>query len=115
MAKTILVAVALLSGGLLVKDVLKPFEVQPGEELTTKKLEQLGLSEADIASLKDKGSIAEIDVREAEATADVDDSALKAAIARAEKAEGEVKTLTDNVDQLTKDLAEATKPKPGAA
>lgn len=111
MSKTILVAVALLSGGVFVKDALKSFEVQPGEELTKTKVDQLGLSKDDIAALKANGSIAEVDVREAEAEAVADDSALKAAVARAEKAEGEVKTLTDTVASLEKDLAEATKPK----
>ena len=115
MSKTILIAVAMLSGGLLVKDALVAFEVEPGEELTKSKIEKLGLSAADVDDLRAKGSIEEVEVREAEADAAVDDAALKAAVARADQAESEVKALTETGAGLEKDLAEATKPKSAAA
>lgn len=108
----ILVAVGMLAGGLTVKDKFVPFSVKDGEELTPEKIEKLGLSKADVADLKERGAIIDLDVRAAEdGDTDAADSTLADAIARAEKAEGEVKTLTDKVAALEKDLAEATKPK----
>ncbi len=112
--KKILVAIAVLTGGVVVKGVTVPFEVEPGEELTAKKAEKLGLDEKAIEGLIERGSVGLIDVREAEEDSDSAEE-LAAAVTRAEKAEGEVKTLTDKVAELEKDLAEATKPKAPAA
>jgi uncharacterized protein (UPF0335 family) len=112
----ILVAVGMLAGGLTVKDKFVPFSVKDGEELTPDKIEKLGLTKADVDDLKERGAIMDVDVRAAEdGDADASDTALAAALDRAEKAEGEVKTLTDKVAELEKDLAEATKPKAAAA
>ena len=113
--KKILVAIAALSGGIMVNKEIVGFEVHPGEELSTEKIKKLGLSEDHLKLLQESGAIGEVEVREAEADAAVDDAALKAAVARAEKAESEVKVLTETVAGLEKDLADATKPKSAAA
>ena len=110
MAKTILVAVALLSGGVLVKDKLEAFEVEPGDELTEAKMKKLGLSADDVEELMAKGSVEEVKVREAESSAPVDDKALAAANKRADDAEAKLVTLQGEVDQLKVDLETATKP-----
>ena len=84
--------------------------------MTEAKAKKLGLDEKAVEELIERGQIAQVEARVAE-TGDAagDAKAVAAALERAEKAEADVKTLTDTVDKLTKDLAEATKPKPAAA
>lgn len=116
MSKTIMVAVALLSGGVLANGTLQAFEVKPGEEVTEAKAKKLGLNEAGVKAAIELGQIAEVEARVAESGDSAGDGeALADAVTRAEKAEGQVKALTDKVVALEKDLAEATKPKTGAA
>ena len=109
--KMILVAAVTLSGGTKAKDgAIKPFEAAPGTELTSKVLEALGLDDDAVAALIERGTIAEMDVRAAEAPTGASDNsaALKAANARADAAEA-------RVAELEADLAEATKPADPAA
>ena len=63
MSKKILVAVALLSGGIAAATGSKPFEVNPGEELTDAKAKKLGLDEASVEALIERGQIAEVEAR----------------------------------------------------
>ncbi len=112
MAKTIMIATALIAGGVLAKSgSLEPFEVKPGEELTEAKCKKLGLTEDDVATLIDKGTIEEVPVRTAEEASAADDgAALAAANKRADDAEAQVKELTAKVSALEADLAKATEP-----
>lgn len=110
MAKTkaILVATRQLRGGVKDKnDVIVRSTLEAGEELTAEKAKALGLIDADVKTLTESGALVEQDARVAESDGGV---ALAAAIARAEKAEGEVKALTAKVTDLEAQLAAAKKP-----
>ena len=100
-AKTtkILVAVGELRGGATV--------VNDGEELTAAKAKAIGLDEDAIAGLLERGTLVEVSARQAEGGGDYGGAALADAIARAEKAEGEVA-------ELKKQLAEAAKKQTGS-
>lgn len=100
MAKStkILVATRELTGGAK-KDA--PVTVKSGDELTPDKAKELGLSGKDIDALKLRGDIVEVEARVADTGSKGDNAALKAAEERAEKAEAEVATLTEQVEALT--------------
>lgn len=94
----ITVAVEELTGGSKKGEFVK---LAAGEELTAEKVKAFGLTKDDIEDLKTRGKIVEIDARVAEAGSKGESAELKDAIARAEKAEGEVATLTEQVEKLT--------------
>ncbi len=97
-ATVILIAVGELSGG--------GITLADGEELTAEKAKKIGLEPDDIADLVTKGKLMEVSVRQAET---IGSDELGDAIARATAAEGEVKTLTAQVADLTAKLEAATK------
>ncbi|MBA3055115.1 MAG: hypothetical protein FP826_09310 [Sphingomonadales bacterium] len=95
----ILLAVGeLVGGGRVIAD---------GEELTADKIAALKLGEDDVAGLIKRGKIAEAWARAVEA---VGAPELAAAVARAETAEAKAAALQQQVDELTGQLAEATRP-----
>lgn len=92
--------------------------VSPGDQITAAVKKELGLKEADIVELIDKGAIAEVSVH-AETVADDADAvaALAAETKRADDAEGKLADETKRADdaeakvaELEKQLEEATKP-----
>lgn len=83
-----------------------------GDELTAAKATELGLDDATVADLVERGSLERVTARVA---ASVDGAALAAAIARAETAEAKVVELTAELADVNAALAEATKPAEPAA
>lgn len=103
----IIVAVGALYGGVLNKDKTRvPAELANGEELTEAKAAALGLDEAAIESLLERGALIEIDVRAAEA-AGGDTAELEAELAAETKRADDAET---KVKDLEVKLAAATKP-----
>lgn len=102
-----------------------PIELPGGEELTAAKIEEFGLTDADVQSLVDSGHLTKIEVRAAGssavgenadlATALAENADLKAQLADADKdakeADEHIDQLEKQVAELTAQLAEATKPK----
>lgn len=72
-----------------------------GDELTAEKIKALGLSKDDIADLKARGKVVEVDARVADTGSKGDDAALKAAEDRAIAAETKVAELSEEVEKLT--------------
>lgn len=81
--------------------------LKAGEEFTPDAAEKLGIDDAEAAKLLERGHLVEADVRSAEPVHVGDAKDLKAANARADKAEAEVKTLTEKVAALEKQIADA--------
>lgn len=109
----ILVAMVLLSGATKAKDGrLTPFSVQPGTELTDAVIAQLGLADAEVAALLEKGAIAEVAARVA-SSADVDAAAADLAELEAELA-AETKRA-DDAEAKVKDLEAKLAAKPAGA
>lgn len=95
-----------------------------GEEMTDELVKKFGLSKKDVQTLIDERKLITVDVRAAASTGGADAAALAEANKRADDAEADyaelekhvetletkIKEQGEQIDKLTADLAEATKP-----
>jgi len=81
--------------------------IADGDELTAEKLAALKLEDEDVAELIERGKIARVLARQAEA---VGADELASALARADTAETKVAELQKEVDELKTKLAASSKP-----
>jgi hypothetical protein len=80
------------------------FTLQAGEEFTDKIAKKLGIDDAEAGTLKGRGVLVEVEARTAEPVTDGDAAALEEAIARAEKAEADLKAANDKLADLQKQI-----------
>lgn len=80
------------------------FTLKAGEEFTDKAADNLGIDKDEAEALKRRGVLVEMEARAAEVANEGDAAALEAAIARAEKAEADLKEANDKLADLQKQI-----------